>query len=105
MVEEALRQCLHQDGWTCRVSFRRWRVCQMLCAVCRPPSGAHERSKHVRASVDATSSSTAQDHAWYPSWAMCCYVACRQMWYVEEQDLLALALQGRYVKHSANLRC
>jgi hypothetical protein len=27
------------------------------------------------------------------------------MWYVEEQDLLALALRGRYVWHAADLKC
>ena len=28
-----------------------------------------------------------------------------EVWYVEELDLLALALRGRYVQHNAPLRC
>ena len=28
-----------------------------------------------------------------------------EVWFVEEQDLLALALEGRYVKHVAPLTC
>jgi hypothetical protein len=28
-----------------------------------------------------------------------------ELWFVEEQDLLALGLGGRYVKHAGPLRC
>jgi hypothetical protein len=28
-----------------------------------------------------------------------------ELWFVEELDLLALALRGRYVKHAGPLRC
>jgi hypothetical protein len=28
-----------------------------------------------------------------------------QLWFVEEQDLLALALRGRYIKHPYSLKC
>jgi hypothetical protein len=28
-----------------------------------------------------------------------------EVWFVEELDLLALGLRGRYVKHAAQLRC
>ena len=41
----------------------------------------------------------------------CCAVQCglttsfSEVWFVEELDLLALALNGKYVKHPAPLQC
>lgn len=32
-------------------------------------------------------------------------LCCSEVWFVEEQDLLALALEGRYVKRVAPLTC
>jgi hypothetical protein len=29
----------------------------------------------------------------------------RELWYVQEKDLMALALNGHYTKHSSHLRC
>ncbi|KAL6765696.1 hypothetical protein V8C86DRAFT_2457060 [Haematococcus lacustris] len=70
-----------------------------LARLLQPPAAVHGRDQPLDAGLVRRAVEAVSDR-------LCgLTTSFSEVWFVEEQDLLALALQGRYIKHPARLRC
>ena len=92
--------------WACCVMLvavkAGMRYCGTACAVAGPRPAVtmvHVSRKQVCTQMQPTQLPPWVRNPSFPS------PGAAQVWFVEEQDLLALALNGHYIKHRAPLKC